>query len=114
MFVSPLKMFVLPVIIFPLVFGLAIFRLYQIPKKLLSGELRLPARYCTILFIATVCAYFVLLIYTVLLITSLVLALFFAENLASAYFSLIIYVAAYPFVYIGVAWIFYYGFSRRV
>ncbi len=63
---------------------------------------------------ATVCAYFVLLIYTVLLIVSLVLALFFAENIASAYFSLIIYVAAYPFVYIGVAWIFYYGLSRRV
>ena len=107
-------MFVLPVIIFPLVFGLAIFRLYQIPKELFSGELRLPARYCTILFIATVCAYFVLLIYTVLLIASLVLALFFAENIASAYLSLIIYVAAYPFVYIGVAWIFYYGLSRRV
>lgn len=106
-------MFVLPAIIFPLVFGLAIFRLYQIPKKLLSGELQLPARHRTLLFTATVCAYFVLLIYTALLIISLVLALLFSENSAAAYFSLLIYVAAYPLVYIGVAWVFYYGFSRR-
>lgn len=107
-------MFALQAVILPLVFGLAIFRLYQIPKKLFSGELRPPVRHRAILFIATVFAYFLLLIYTALLITSLIFALFFSENSASAYFSLLIYVAAYPFVYIGVAWIFYYGFSRRV
>lgn len=107
-------MFVLPALILPLVFGLAIFRLYQIPKKLLSGELRLPARQRITLLMATVCAYFVLLIYTISLISSLIIVIFFSENSVSAYLSLLIYVAVYPLVYIGVAWIFYHGLNHRV
>ena len=41
---------------------------------------------------------------------ALVHALVAAENKLSAYWVLVVYVAAYPVVYMGAAWVFYYGF----
>lgn len=102
-------MLLLPALLAPLVFGLAIFRLYQIPRKLWSGELRLPDRRHIVLLVATVGAYLALLGHTLALSATLVRALFLTENRMSAYLPLLIYVAAYPFVYFGAAWVFYYG-----
>lgn len=104
-------MFLLPTLFLPLVFGLAVFRLYQIPRKLWAGALRLPGRPRIILWMATVGAYLALLCYTIALGTALVRAVFFAESSYSAYLSLVIYVAAYPLVYFAAAWVFYYGLT---
>ena len=106
-------MFLLPTLFLPLVFGLAVFRLYQIPRKLWAGALRLPGRPRIILWMATVGAYLALLCYTIALSTALVRAVFFAENRLSAYLSLVIYVAAYPLVYFAAAWVFYYGLTAE-
>lgn len=102
-------MFLLPTLLLPLAFGLAVFRLYQIPCQLWSGALRLPGRHCPLLWAATVGAYLVLLCYTVALSVALIWALFFVEDRLSAYLSLLFYIAAYPLVYFGAAWVFYYG-----
>lgn len=107
-------MFVLPAIFLPLLFGLAFFHLYQIPKKILSGELTLPGKNRRSLLIGTIVAYIVLLIYTLALSANLVQALFFTENNFAAYLSLFYYVIAYPFIYFCAAWIFYHGLNRRV
>ena len=102
-------MFLLPMLLLPLVLGLAVYRLYQIPRKLWSGALRLPGRHRPFLGAATVGAYLVLLCCTVALSTALIRALLLAENRLSAYLSLLLYIAAYPLVYFGAAWVFYYG-----
>ena len=102
-------MFVLPTLIFPLVFGLALFRLYQIPRKLWSGELLLPGAHRLFLLSATVGAYLALLFYTVALAAFLVHALFVDGDRVSAYLALLAHLVAYPLVYLGAAWIFYYG-----
>lgn len=102
-------MFVLPTLIFPLVFGLAIYRLYKIPRKLWSGELRLPGTQHIVLLSATAGAYLVLLVYTIALATLFLRTLFLSDDQGSAYLALFAYLAAYPFVYFGAAWIFYYG-----
>ncbi|MGP1685026.1 MAG: hypothetical protein ACTS8S_22105 [Giesbergeria sp.] len=102
-------MFVLPALILPLVFGLAVFRLYQIPRKLWVGALRLPDQHRQFWLAAAVGAYLVLLCYTVALISALGLAFFAAENQISVYLSLLIYVAVYPVVYFAAAWVFYHG-----
>lgn len=102
-------MFVLPILVIPLVFGLAVFRLYQIPRRLWRGELRLPGRGRTLLHVSTIAAYLVLLSYTIALSSALAQALFVAEDRVAAYFALFFYMAAYPVVYVAVAWVFYHG-----
>jgi hypothetical protein len=102
-------MFVLPALILPLIFGLAITRLYQIPRKLWLGELQLAGKQHIYLSTITVTAYLALFGYTALLGTSLIQAVFFAENRLSAYLSVAVYAGAYPLIYIAAAWVFYYG-----
>jgi hypothetical protein len=102
-------MFVLPALILPLVFGLAIYRLYQIPRRLWLGELRLPGKQRVYLSTVTVTAYLALLSYTIALGAALVQVFFVTENRMPAYLSLVVYMAAYPLVYVGAAWVFYYG-----
>ena len=102
-------MFVLPALILPLVLGLAVFRLYQVPRRLWAGELRLPGRKRLLLHIATITAYLVLMAYTVALSLALARAILVAGDRLSAYGALLAYMAAYPLVYFGVAWIFYHG-----
>jgi hypothetical protein len=102
-------MFVLPAIVLPFIFILAVYRLYQIPTKLLSGELQVPAHRRILLSVADLAAYLMLLGYTVALSVGLVHAIFFAADHLSAYLSLAVYVFAYPLVYMAAAWIFYYG-----
>lgn len=102
-------MFVLPALILPLVFGLAIYRLYQIPRRLWAGELTLPGKQRAALSAATIAAYLVLLSYTIWLGIALVHALFVTDNRMPAYLSLAFYIAVYLLVYVGAAWVFYHG-----
>ena len=110
-------MFVLPALILPLVFGLAIYRMYQIPRRLWSGELVLPGKQHAALsaatIAATIAAYLALLGYTIWLGTALVQAFFVTENRMAAYLSLAFYITVYPLVYVGAAWVFYYGLKPR-
>lgn len=102
-------MLVLPALILPLVFAAAIYRIFQIPRRILLGELRLPGTERICLTVATVISYFVLLTYTVALGIAVIRVALMEENRAPAYLSLLGYMAAYPLVYIGAAWVFYYG-----
>ncbi len=106
-------MFVLPALIFPFVFGLALFRLVEIPRKLWAGVLRLPGRHRRLWLAATAGAYLALLCYTAALAAVLARAIFLAENQVFAYLSLLIYVASYPVVYFVAAWVFYYGLEPK-
>lgn len=106
-------MFVLPAIILPLVFAAAIYRLFQIPRRILLGELRLPGTKRICLTVATVASYFVLLSYTVALGIAVIRVALVVENQMPACLSLLAYMAAYPFVYVGTAWVFYYGLKPK-
>jgi hypothetical protein len=102
-------MFVLPALILPLVFALAVARLYQIPRRLWSNELRLPGVRRPVLSAVTIAAYLALFAYTVGLGAALCHALLVAENRMAEYLYLLSYVIAYPVVYFLSAWTFYYG-----
>lgn len=102
-------MFLLPALLVLLVFGLAIFRLVQIPRRLWSGELRLAGARWSALRAATVVAYGVLLACTVALGAALLRTLLWSGEDGAAYLSLLGYFAAYPLVYVAAAWIFFYG-----
>jgi hypothetical protein len=102
-------MLILPALLLPLIFGLAIHRLIGIPRELWRGKLRLPGRQRIVLHAATLAAYGALLGYTVALGAALVHALLAAQDRLSAYLALLGYVAAYPVVYFLAAWVFYYG-----
>jgi hypothetical protein len=106
-------MFVLPALILPLVFGLAIYRLYQIPHRLWLGELRLPGKKRVYLSTVTITAYLALLSYTIGLGAAVIQTICFTENRMPAYLSLVVYMAVYPLIYIGAAWVFYYGLKPR-
>ena len=88
-------MFVLPALILPLIFGLAITRLYQIPRKLWLGELQLAGKQQIYLSTVTIAAYLALFSYTALLGAALFQAVFIAENRLNAYLSVAVYVGAY-------------------
>ena len=102
-------MFVLPALILPLVFALAVFRLYQIPRRLCSKELRLPGVRRPVLSAVTIAAYLALFAYTVGLGAALGHALLVADNRMAEHLHLLLYVIAYPVVYFLSAWVFYYG-----
>ncbi len=102
-------MFVLPTLILPLVFAIAVFRLYDIPRQLWQGKLRLPGGQRIVLHAATISAYAALLGYTLALGIALTHALLAAQDRSSAYLALLGYMAVYPLVYFFAAWIFYYG-----
>ena len=106
-------MFILPILLVPLVFGLAIHRLVDIPRQLSRGTLRLPGRRHVVLHAATIAAYAVLLGYTVALGLALVHALVAAQDRATAYLALLGYVVAYPVVYFLAAWVFFYGLRPK-
>jgi hypothetical protein len=101
---------VLPALLVPLVFCMALYRLYQIPRRLWRGELALPGRQRLLLHLATVAAYGVLLCSTIALAVVLAHTFLVAGHGLSAYWELAAYLAAYPLVYMGAAWVFYYGF----
>lgn len=102
-------MFILPALVIPLVFVLAIRRLYEIPQKLWRNQLRLPGRQRPLLHAATVTAYAALLGCTVALGAALAHVLLAAQDRLPAYVALLGYMAAYPLVYFFAAWVFYYG-----
>lgn len=104
-------MFLLPAFLVLLVFGLAIFRLVQIPRRLWSGDLRLAGARFSALRVATVAAYVLLLTCTVALGAMLLRTLLWSG--AAAYLSMLGYFAAYPLVYVAAAWVFFYGLKPR-
>jgi len=105
-------MIVLPLLIFPLVFGMALHRLYQIPLGLHSGQLRLSEHRRLPWSVAAAVAYGVLLAYTVALCIAAARALLAEGGGLPAFWSIAGYVAAYPVVYIAAAWVFFYAFQR--
>lgn len=102
-------MFVLPALIIPLVFAFAVFRLYQIPRRLWSNEWQLPGMKRPVLSALTIAAYLALFSYTVGLGAALCHALLVAEDRMAEYLRLLIYGAGHPLVYLVAAWVFHYG-----
>lgn len=102
-------MFVLPLIVLPFIFVMAVLRLWRIPAGLCTGRLQVPVRHRALLSVASAAAYLALLAYTLALGAALVRAGLFAPDRWPAYLSLAAYVLAYPLVYMAAAWIFYYG-----
>jgi hypothetical protein len=102
-------MVLLPIALVLLVFGLAVYRLVQIPRKLWSGDLRLAGGRFSALWVATVAAYVLLLGSTVALIVTLLRTLLWSGGDVAEYLSLLGYLAAYPLVYLAAAWVFFYG-----
>ena len=102
-------MFVVPAVLLPLILAMALVRLYRIPRQLWRGEFRLPGKRRPLLHAATVLAYLVLLGWTLMLVSALVHALLRAGEGWGAFLALWGYAAAYPLVYLGAAWVFYYG-----
>lgn len=105
-------MFFLPLILVPIVFLMAVARLYQIPVQLRSGRLQLVERGRPGLRLATLLAYAGLLTGSGALLAALVYASFFASQRWTAYLHLAPYLALYPLLYLAAAWIFYYGLKK--
>lgn len=102
-------MFLIPLIVLPLIFILAVNRLYKIPVALWAGRLQVPAHRRLLLSVVSAAAYLMLMAYTIALSAALVRAVLFSANRFAAYLPLVGYVFAYPLVYLAAAWIFYYG-----
>ena len=102
-------MALLPIALVLLVFGLAVYRLVQIPRKLWSGDLQLAGARFSALRVATVAAYVLLLASTVALGAALLRTLLWSSGNGAAYLSLLGCFAAYPLVYLAAAWVFFYG-----
>lgn len=102
-------MFLLPAILLPFLFGLAVYRLVQIPHRLWSGTLQVPARRRAAWCMAGGTAYLVVLGYTLGLGAAVVHALVFAADPIAAWLSLVGYVLAYPVAYVVAAWVLYHA-----
>lgn len=105
-------MFVLPLLLAPIVFLMALARLYQVPAQLRSGRLQLVGRGRAGLRMATLLAYAGLLAGSGALLAALVYAGFFAADRWLACLHLAPYLALYPLLYLAAAWVFYYGLKK--
>ena len=105
-------MFALPLIAFPFLVALALYRLYVLPRRVLAGNLHLSRRRLSALSAATAIAYVVLLIYTLSLVVLTAKTLATAPTDLMAWLSIAPVFAGYPIVYIAAEWVFYYGFQR--
>ena len=101
--------FVPPLILLPFLIGLAIYRLYQIARRLRSGQLQFSPRHRPYLPLATGCAYLTLLGYTLGLVVAIAHIALNASFSIAALAPVLYAVVAYPLVYVGAEWIFYYG-----
>lgn len=102
-------MFLLPALLLPLVLGLAVYRLYQIPRRLMSGELKVQPRRRWLWLAAAAVAYGGLLICTLALIGALIDVLVAEGNRLEAYRSVVGYLLGYPVAYVAAAWTFHYA-----
>ena len=105
-------MFFLPLILVPIVFLMALARLYQIPVQLRSGRLQLVGCGRPGLRLATLLAYAGLLTGSGALLAAMVYASFFAADRWLACLHLAPYLALYPLLYLAAAWVFYYGLKK--
>ncbi len=102
-------MILLPALLVPIVFCMALVRLYRIPARLARGQLHLPGRARHGLLLLTVLAYAVLLGWTVGLAGALLHALLSAAEPLRAVLALWGWMLAYPMVYFLAAWVFFHG-----
>lgn len=102
-------MFVPPLIVLPFLIGLAIYRLYQLGRRLWSGQLQFSRRHRPYLQLVTCSAYVTLLGYTIGLIVAIARIALNASFSTSALAPILYAVLAYPLVYVGAEWVFYYG-----
>lgn len=92
-------MFALPALIVPFLFCLAIYRLWQTPRRIWRGELRPPLRHRRRWIAAVTLAYTVLLAYTAGSMATLTCVLYRGGNQISLYVAILPCAAAYPVVY---------------
>lgn len=102
-------MILLPALLVPIVFCMALVRLYRIPARLARGQLHLPGRRRWGLWLLTVLAYALLLGWTVGLAGALLHALLSATEPLRAVLALWGWMLGYPVVYFLTAWVFFYG-----
>lgn len=102
-------MILLPALLVPIVFCMALVRLYRIPARLARGQLHLPDRGRWGLWLLTVLAYAVLLGWTIGLASALIHALLSTPEPLRAVLALWGWMLAYPAVYFLTAWVFFYG-----
>lgn len=102
-------MILLPALLLPLLFAVAVYRLGTIPLRLMRGALRLPAHRRLLWSCAATLGYTLLLGATLGLAWLLVRAFFFSADPLSAYLAVAGYALAYPLIYMAAAWIFFHA-----
>jgi len=106
-------MFLLPLIFLPFILILAVRRLIQIPIALHRGDLHFPAHRRRLLALVSAAGYLLLLIYTVALSVAIFRAALTEPNTVAAWMALAAYIAAYPLIYLMVAWVFHHTLKKR-
>jgi len=101
-----------PLVLFPFVLALAVYRLYRLPRLAWCGTLRLnPGRYFWLAMLTAV-AYLGLLAYTIGLSVVVLRALVQAPLSLASLLSIAGFLAGYPVAYIAAEWVFHYGFKQ--
>lgn len=107
-------MFLLPLILLPFIFMMAVNRSIRIPLALRRGELHVLVRRRRSLAVAAAAGYLLLLIYTAVLSVAILQAALLEPDAAVAWLALAGYIAAYPLVYMAVAWVFYHALKKAL
>lgn len=77
-----------------------------------SGELHFPAGRQRLAGPAAAAAYLLLLIYTAALLVAIFQAVLNAQDAVAAWIALAGYMAAYPLIYMAVAWVFHHSLKK--
>jgi hypothetical protein len=104
-------MFLIPLIVFPFIVSMAVYRLYQLPRRYFLGTIRLTHPGLSLRSTLTVVAYLGLLAYTVGVALLVIQTLLGGLSTLASWLDVAPALAAYPIVYIAAEWVFFYGFQ---
>jgi hypothetical protein len=98
---------------FPAIFGMSLFRLYQLPRALLAGSKWLHPGHRVLAGLSSGTTYLALATYTALVLYTLAAAVASPPETLSELLAAASVVAGYPFVYVAYEWVYFYAIGPR-
>ena len=100
-------------LLLPAVFSLSVYRLYQLPRALRVGAIRVNPRHRLLAALALGFIYAVSAAYTAFVLFTAVRAIWTPPRTIQEFFSIAYVGAAYPFVCLAFEWVLYYAVTPR-
>jgi hypothetical protein len=100
---------VVALLLLPFVFGMSVYRAYQVPESLITKTQRLNLTHPVVAPFALAVTYFTLLVYTGFVLYTAASVVLHPPETIQALFSVAVVSVGYPLVYLAFEWVLFYS-----